>query len=73
MAAKKAASSGGAETTGALLSGDDARDAGWFGSRNNLHADEEFALTSGPESPGATETDATDDSGGAKSEAPAGD
>ena len=53
----KGKSGGAPETSGELVTGEDAYKTGWLGSRNNAHADEEFALTSGPESPGAHDDD----------------
>ena len=56
--AKSTKSSGGApETTGELIPPEQAYDTGWLGSRNNPHADEEYAITSGPESPGARDVE----------------
>lgn len=49
----KSGGGGAPETSGELVAGEDAYKTGWFGSRNNPHADEEYAITSGPESPGA--------------------
>lgn len=39
------------ETSGEHLEGKKALEAGWFGSRNNLHPDEAYTLRSGPDSP----------------------
>ena len=53
-----ASKSGGApETTGELIPPEQAYDTGWLGSRNTPHADEEYAMTSGPESPGARDVE----------------
>jgi hypothetical protein len=48
---------GSPETTGELVEHDKAYETGWLGIRNNPHADEEYALTSGPESPGARDVE----------------
>lgn len=39
------------ETSGDVVSVEDSYERGWMGARNTEHADEEYALTSGPDSP----------------------
>jgi len=52
-AAGKSAQSSAHSQGGEYVEADQAYEKGWFGARPQVHDDEEYALTSGPDSPGA--------------------
>jgi|1186.fasta_scaffold363395_2 hypothetical protein len=48
---KKSTSKKAPETSGETVSTEDSYERGWVGTRNTEYADEEYALTSGPDAP----------------------